>query len=60
MVGMDVKFWKESGVWDLFEYSARGTSYSKYIKLSDDNEEVIQLLLDHAQERGFPLNPLTL
>lgn len=58
MVGMDTKFWKDSGVWDLFEHCSEGTSYQKYIMLSDSNDEVTQHLLAHAKVSGLPLNPM--
>jgi predicted Rossmann-fold nucleotide-binding protein len=48
-----VEYWKESGVWDIVRKQAQGRKYFDYLLLSDSVDEIMDHLVNCAEEKGL-------
>jgi len=53
-VGQD--YWQISGLYDMLAKFAEGEEFHKYLLMSDNNEEILQKLVEHAKIKGLALN----
>lgn len=50
-----VEYWKESGVWDIIQKQSLGRKYHDYLLLSDSVDEIMEHLVQWAEEKGLAL-----
>jgi predicted Rossmann-fold nucleotide-binding protein len=55
MVFLSARYWTENKIYPLVEELARGAAYHKWLLLADNNEEVVNHLITHAQTKNLPL-----
>ena len=52
---MGKSFWEGNQIWNVVCNEAVNCEFAKYLLLSDNNEEVIEHLVKHADEKALPL-----
>lgn len=58
MIFMDKNFWQKDGVYQLVETTAGKLPYSKWLKISDDNNEVVEFVKEFRKIRRYPVMTL--